>query len=563
MRFAWAVLPWFVACAGPALQVRTWDILVPPADAAPAEAAASPSGFTLRVDPFVADGDRDAYEILSRHESHELVPDPARRWARRPSAYATDAVISTLRNSGGFVGVATPGAEGPRSDLTLRGEVLAFEETAAGAEVRLVATLAPRDERLHPPTPVRLTGRGRVAFDGADPADRAGAMERALAEAAALLTAAVVDAADAYGRIQVDRTPEPARLDLVVPPADVGSLPSGLAVRVERIDAPTSLDRLELLERRVQHRVVSRPDISWTKRPSEVVADALADTLRRALGADGRLLRSGRARTDEVGVEGRLRRFELDTTVSPAAARVELEVTVDGRSEVLVGDRVPAGSGADELAAAFAAAVGEAVAGVPTLVAAVDRTPSVTPPARAAPIEQFLVLEPAMPAAGEVACDGTLGVARLSGGGGGDRLELLHRDGRHVVELDRVLRWQQRPAFVVTDGLIRALDASKAFPAGVLGPGAPEEPAFSLSGTVERFEFEDVEGERAAVVSLRLELRRAAAVTRLVAHGSAPVGQSSPAGLAAAMSRALAVALDQAVTEVAGVVRRAARSESP
>ncbi len=290
------------------------------------------------------------------------------------------------------------------------------------------------------------------------------------------------------------------------------------------------------------------------------MADALADTLRRAVGPTGSVLREGSVRPDEVDVSARIRRFELDATERPAAARVELEVTVDGRSSLLVGRRVPEADGPDGLADAFAAAVEEAVGGVPALVGAAPTLPD-EPLPEPPPLERFLALETLPPAAREAACALRLGVGRLAGPGGVDRLELAHRDDGHVVALDSSLRWERRPAAAATDGLIRALDGSGAFPAGVLGPGAPSDPELRLAGAVERFDFERREGERVAVVSLHLELRRGDDVVRFPAGGTANVPADAPPALAAAMGRALSAALEAAVDGASDAARRLASDD--
>ncbi|MFG0317616.1 MAG: ABC-type transport auxiliary lipoprotein family protein, partial [Planctomycetota bacterium JB042] len=447
--------------------------------------------------------------------------------------------------------------------LRLEGVVLAFEETDDAAVVELGATLVPAEGRLEPATPTRLAASGRAPLPDGDPGARAAAMERALAAASAELAERSVEAVAAARRPDPAapvRDADPVRLDLVVRPSDPSVGAPGRAVRLGRVDAPSSLDRLDPIERSARHRVRPRPGVVWTKRPSEVVADALADTLRRAVGPAGSVSREGSLRADEVEIGARIRRFEFDATERPAAARVELEVTVDGKSSLLVGRRVPDGDGPDGLAEAFAAAVEEAVGGVPALVGAAP-SPADEPRLPPPPVERFLALETEVPAARESSCDLRLGVFRLAGPGGVDRLELAHRDDGHVVALDPALRWERRPAAAATEGLIRALDASGAFPAGVFGPGATSDPDLRLAGAVERFDFERREAERVAVVSLHLELRRGDEVVRFPAVGTAKVPADEPSALAAAMERALSEALEAAVDGTAEAARRLASDD--
>ena len=270
-RVAVVVLPLVAACTGNRLEVRTWDLRP-----TPPEAGTDRVPYSVRVEPFVARGGRESREVLVRRDSNELVLDPGRRWAHRPASSATSAVLDALSATGAFPRVDAAGSGGVASDLRLVGEVVAFEETPAGAEVELAAALQPLDGRLEPAGGTRLSGRAVVPYTDDAPSGRAAAMERALGDAAASLAAAVVG-----GASLVTARPElggleaaPTRLDLIVEPSGAAPIPGAIAVRVDRFEAPLSVDRLELLERRARHRVEARSDVSWTRRPSEVVGDA-------------------------------------------------------------------------------------------------------------------------------------------------------------------------------------------------------------------------------------------------------------------------------------------------
>jgi len=209
---------------------------------------------------------------------------------------------------------------------------------------------------------------------------------------------------------------------------------------------------------------------------------------------------------------------------------------------------VPTADDPDAIASAFAAAIAEVVAQAPALV---PTAPLDAPaPGSTEMVEVFLALDPPMPSAGGAGGEGSIGISRLQGVGGVDRLEVMRREGAHVVRADRELRWQRRPASMVTDGLVLAFDSCGAFPGGVYGPGSPGTPSLRISGSLETFELADREGTRTAEVSLRLTLREGDRIARLEVSGSAPVRGDAPHDVAQAMSAALGEAFAASVERV-------------
>jgi len=176
-------------------------------------------------------------------------------------------------------------------------------------------------------------------------------------------------------------------------------------------------------------------------------------------------------------------------------------------------------------------------------------------------IRQYVLEYPPTQGGGTAVVEAMVRVERFSA----DRLfmgkEMLYRQGPFRREAYPVQRWRISPADMVTEFIRRDLRLAGLFSA-VLGERDAEDVRFSLAGGVEEF-FESRENQNrrallAATVTLLDNSRKEMAefvVLQKSYRIEAAIEREGAAGMAEAMSRAMADLSRQVITDIAKVIR--------